>query len=166
MQTWLYLDYIIEAKQQTQQQEPAPPSPEQVQAQITAANIENVQKYVLFNKVLSLKYQLENSELQKSDYKLFSESMYFLNVVINFFDSFSLNDLTISINYILDNIIKTTNLGQPNAELLTDPNQLAQAIQTGQIKPKQVTAAVKAGQIDPKIVQQAGKQINAQQSKV
>lgn len=166
MQTLLYLDYIIEAKQQTQQQEPAPPSPEQVQAQITAANIENVQKYVLFNKVLSLKYQLENSELQKSDYKLFSESMYFLNVVINFFDSFSLNDLTISINYILDNIIKTTNLGQPNAELLTDPNQLAQAIQTGQIKPKQVTAAVKAGQIDPKIVQQAGKQINAQQSKV
>ncbi len=164
MQTLLYLDYIIEAKQP--QQEPAPPTPEQVQAQITAANIENVQKYVLFNKVLSLKYQLENSELQKSDYKLFSESMYFLNVVINFFDSFSLNDLTVSINYILDNIIKTTNLGQPNIELLTDPNQLAQAIQSGQIDPKQVDTAVKAGQIDPKIVQQAGKQVNAQQSKI
>jgi hypothetical protein len=161
MQTLLYLDYIIEAKQQAVPQEPPPPSPEQIQAQITAANIENIQKYVLFNKVLSLKYQLESSDIQKIDYKNYSESLYFLNVIISFFDSFSLNDLNTSINYILDTIIKTTNLGHPNMELLTDPVELAKSINSGEVKPNQINQAVKAGQIDPKVVQQAGKILNA-----
>lgn len=125
MQTLLYLDYIIEAKQTTVQQPevPPPPSPDQIQAQITAANVENIQKYVLFNKVLSLKYQLENSDVQKTDYATYSEALYFLNVVINFFDSFSLNDLIITINYVLDNIIKSLNLNDPsNMDLVNEPN--------------------------------------------
>lgn len=125
MQTLLYLDYIIEAKQNTVQppEPPPPPSPDQIQAQITAANIENIQKYVLFNKVLSLKYQLENSDVQKTDYATYSESLYFLNVVINFFDSFSLNDLIVTINYVLDNIIKSLNLnGSSNMDLVNEPN--------------------------------------------
>jgi len=129
MQTLLYLDYIIEAKQNAVQPSepptptpPPPPSPEQIQAQITAANVENIQKYVLFNKILSLKYQLENSDAQKTDYETYSESLYFLNVVINFFDSFSLNDLIVTINYILDNIIKSLNLkATSNMDLLNEP---------------------------------------------
>lgn len=160
MQTLLYLDYIIEAKQQAVQ-EPQPPSPDQVQAQITAANIENIQKYVLFNKVLSLKYQLESSDIQKTDYKTYSESLYFLNVLISFFDSFSLNDLNTSINYVLDTIIKTTTLGQPNLELLTNPNELAKSVSSGEVNQKQIQQAVKSGQLDPKVVKQAGQILNA-----
>ena len=71
MNTLLYIDYIIEAQQI--QQEPPPPDPAQVLAQISAANVENIQKYILFNKVLVLKYQLENSGIQKTDYKTFSD---------------------------------------------------------------------------------------------
>jgi hypothetical protein len=132
MNTLLYLDYIIEAQQI--QQEPPPPNPAQVLAQISAANVENIQKYILFNKVLVLKYQLENSEIQKTDYKTFSDSMYFLNVVINFFTSFTINDLMLSVNYILDNIIKSTNLQEPNLELVSDNSDMPvkQSTPTGQ----------------------------------
>jgi len=129
MQTLLYLDYIIEAKQNIPppQSEPSPPSPEQIQAQIVAANVENIQKYVLFNKVISLKYQLENSDAKKIDYATYSEALYFLNVVINFFDSFSLNDLVITINYVLDNIIKSLNLNDTsNMDLVNEPIQTQQ----------------------------------------
>jgi len=121
MQTLIYLDYIIEAQQAQQveaaQAPPPPPSPEQIQAQITAANVENIQKFILFNKVITLKFQLENSEIKKLDHKSYSEAIYFLNTIMNFFDSFSLNDLNTSINYVLDNIIQTTELSQPNEQL-------------------------------------------------
>jgi hypothetical protein len=164
MQTLLYLDYIIEAKQQAavpdQQLPPPPPSPEQIQAQITTANVENIQKYILFNKILSLKYQLENSEIRKTDYDIYSEAIYFLNIIINFFDGFNLNDLTITINYVLDNIIKATNLSQPDMHLFADPIQLSQALKSGEINPQQVQQAVNSGQLNPKIIQQAV-QVNA-----
>lgn len=125
MNTLIYLDSIMEAVQAQQAQGPPPPSPQQIQAQITAANTENIQSYILFNKILSLKYQLENSELVKTDYKTYSDAMYFLNTIISFFSSFSLNDLNVSINYVLDNIIKSTQLVDPDLGLVTDPKTQA-----------------------------------------
>ncbi len=165
MQTLLYLDYITEI-QQKQQLEPPPPTPEQIQAQITAANIENLQKYVLFNKVLNLKYQLENSTIRKLDYKSYSEAVYFLNIIISFFDSFSLNDLNITIDNVLNQIIASSELSQPDLSLITDPNVLAQTIIQGKIPFDQVIQSVHSGQINPEVAAAAGNILQQTQKKV
>jgi hypothetical protein len=165
MQTLLYLNYINEAKQIKEPEPPPPPTPEQVQAQITAANIENIQKYILFNKILNLKYQLENSPIRKLDHKSYSEALYFLNIIISFFDSFSLNDLNVTIDMVLNQIITSSELSQPDLSLITDPNVLAQTIITGKVPFDQVVQAVHSGQVDPEIAATAGKILQQTQKK-
>ena len=85
---------------------PPPPSPEEVKAQINQSNNENIQKYILFNKVVDLKYQLENRNLDKVNVLEYNDCLYFLNILIQFFNSFEFNDLVVKINVVLDEIAK------------------------------------------------------------
>lgn len=85
-------------------QPPPAPAPEEVRAQINVSNNENIQKYVLFNKVVNLKYQLENRDLHKFNTKAYNDAIYFLNVLISFFNTFEFEDLVVKINVILDEI--------------------------------------------------------------
>jgi hypothetical protein len=144
MQTLLYLNCILEAKEVPPPpvQEPVPPpppSPEQVQAQLIAANLENIQKYILFNKLITLKYQLENSDLTQFDPKLFSESLYYLDILITFFDTFTLIDLTNSLNYLLDRLVISVTPTQKNPKVV---EKVQKAVQTA----KQNNTTVTDGQ--------------------
>jgi hypothetical protein len=109
MQTLYNFSLIYEANQQSQIDPnalPPPPSPEEVKAQINQSNNENIQKYILFNKVVDLKYQLENRNLDKVDVLKYNDCLYFLNILIQFFNSFEFNDLVVKINVLLDEIAK------------------------------------------------------------
>lgn len=111
MQTLYNFSIIYEAvqAQNPNQVDPnviQPPSPEEVKAQINQSNNENIQKYILFNKIVDLKYQLENRNLDKIDVLKYNDCLYFLNILIQFFNSFEYNDLVIKINVVLDEIAK------------------------------------------------------------
>jgi hypothetical protein len=114
MQTLYNFALILEAQQapvQDPNAPPPPPDPTEVMAQINQSNNENIQKYVLFSKIVDLKYQLENRDLHKIDPLSYNESLYFLNILIKFFDSFQFDDLVLKVNVILDEIAKNLKVG-------------------------------------------------------
>jgi len=106
METLYNWSLIYEVVQPQQYQEPPPPDPEQVKAQINQSNNENIQKCILFNKIVDLKYQLENRNLDKVDVLKYNDSLYFLNILIQFFNTFEFNDLVVKIDVVLDMIAK------------------------------------------------------------
>jgi hypothetical protein len=124
METIFYLNAIYEQNEKIDNTQflPPPPQPEEVQTQINVANTDNIQKYILFNKILNLKYQLENSNVQKLDAQSYNDAVYFLNILISFFDTFSLDDLTSKIDMVLNVISQSIIEDEPNAKQTNTAN--------------------------------------------
>lgn len=86
--------------------------PKQAEVQAGLASIQSVQKYVLFLKLLEFKRQLEAHNFDEHvDFKLYQECVSYVGMLITFFETFTMEQLTISINVIVDQLNKLLNVG-------------------------------------------------------
>lgn len=82
-----------------------PPTPQEMEVEAGIASLENIQKYILFLKLLEFKRQLEFHTFDTQiNFKDYQECIGYLQILITFFETFTLDQLVSSITVITDKI--------------------------------------------------------------
>jgi hypothetical protein len=80
------------------------------QQQTNLEIIKNVEKYIIYSKLLNLKYSLENSNILNKDPKEFNELIYHLTILLSFFDTFDYDQIVQISNFLISRIDSLLNV--------------------------------------------------------
>jgi hypothetical protein len=98
-----------------------PVDPNQVladqQQQTNLEIIKNVEKYIIYNKLLNLKHILDNTTYNSKNRKESNDIIYYLTILLSFYDTFDYNQIVQISNYLISRI---NSLLQPEETQSTD----------------------------------------------
>lgn len=80
------------------------------QQQTNLEIIKNVEKYIIYSKLLNLKYSLETSNIPNKDPKEFNDLIYHLTILLSFFDTFDYDQIVQISNFLISRIDSLLNV--------------------------------------------------------
>lgn len=82
--------------------------------QVNNESIDNVERYIIYSKLLNLKYSLENSSIPNKDPKELNDVIYHMTILLTFFDSFTKDQIVEIATFLTSRINSLLNVQEQN----------------------------------------------------